>query len=305
MASLHRLPKLNDATRKDHFPLPFMDHMLERLAGNEYYCFLDGFLRITFRYQIDHLIKEKTTFTALIGTFAIAACLLGYATYRARSKGVWLQNALEGCEDTNLVLNWEKCHFMVKEGIVLGHKISKSGIEVDKSKVDVIAKLPHPTTVKGIRSFLDEVTQAPRSSCSRLGLALCNIMCDASDFDCWWLVLGQIRLPCAKSYLIAEPISAMTNLQRSCLNSVGHLSSLQPLHHPQTSGQVEVSNRWFETTLKGPLAENVPLGRNQLETHFGLFAQLTKHQTPGMYSIQVVYGKAMDIFPDVLRAKSL
>ncbi|GJR25224.1 hypothetical protein Tco_1101456 [Tanacetum coccineum] len=51
----------------------------------------------------------------------------------------------------------EKCHFMVKEGIVLGHKISKSGIEVDKAKVDVIAKLPHPTTVKGIRSFLGAV----------------------------------------------------------------------------------------------------------------------------------------------------
>ncbi|GJU15728.1 reverse transcriptase domain-containing protein [Tanacetum coccineum] len=49
---------------------------------------------------------------------------------------------------------WEKSHFMVKEGIVLGHKISKNGIEVDKAKVDVIAKLPHPTTVKGIRSFL-------------------------------------------------------------------------------------------------------------------------------------------------------
>ncbi|GKE72413.1 hypothetical protein Tco_1534454 [Tanacetum coccineum] len=58
------------------------------------------------------------------------------------------------CEDTNLVQNWEKCHFMVKEGIVLGHKISKTGIEVDKAKVDVIAKLPHPTTEKGIRSFL-------------------------------------------------------------------------------------------------------------------------------------------------------
>nr|GFC06070.1 reverse transcriptase domain-containing protein [Tanacetum cinerariifolium] len=49
---------------------------------------------------------------------------------------------------------WEKSHFMVKEGIVLGHKISKNGIEVDKAKVDVIAKLPHPTTIKGIRSFL-------------------------------------------------------------------------------------------------------------------------------------------------------
>nr|GEW73857.1 reverse transcriptase domain-containing protein [Tanacetum cinerariifolium] len=58
------------------------------------------------------------------------------------------------CEDTNLCLNWEKSHFMFKEGIVLGHKISKQGIEVDKAKVDVITKLPHPTTVKGIRSFL-------------------------------------------------------------------------------------------------------------------------------------------------------
>ncbi|GJX50092.1 reverse transcriptase domain-containing protein [Tanacetum coccineum] len=65
-----------------------------------------------------------------------------------------LEKMLKRCEDTNLALNWEKSHFMVKEGIVLGHKISKSGIEVDRAKVDVIAKLPHPTTVKGVRSFL-------------------------------------------------------------------------------------------------------------------------------------------------------
>ncbi|GJW92159.1 reverse transcriptase domain-containing protein [Tanacetum coccineum] len=61
---------------------------------------------------------------------------------------------LKRCEDTNLALNWEKNHFMVKEGIILGHKISKKGIEVDKAKIDVISKLPHPTTVKGIQSFL-------------------------------------------------------------------------------------------------------------------------------------------------------
>nr|GEV66401.1 reverse transcriptase domain-containing protein [Tanacetum cinerariifolium] len=60
-----------------------------------------------------------------------------------------LDKMLKRCEDTNLCLNWEKSHFMVKEGIVLGHKISKNGIEVDKANVDVIAKLPHPTTVKG------------------------------------------------------------------------------------------------------------------------------------------------------------
>ncbi|GJU88270.1 reverse transcriptase domain-containing protein [Tanacetum coccineum] len=61
---------------------------------------------------------------------------------------------LARCEETNLVLNWEKCHFMVKEGIVLGHKISGAGIEVDRAKIDVIAKLPYLTNVKGVRSFL-------------------------------------------------------------------------------------------------------------------------------------------------------
>ncbi|GJQ91476.1 reverse transcriptase domain-containing protein [Tanacetum coccineum] len=71
---------------------------------------------------------------------------------------------LKRCEDTNLCLNWEKSHFMVKEGIVLGHKISKNRIEVDKSKVEVIAKLPHPTTVKGVRSFLGHAVYTDHST---------------------------------------------------------------------------------------------------------------------------------------------
>ncbi|GJS77503.1 reverse transcriptase domain-containing protein [Tanacetum coccineum] len=58
------------------------------------------------------------------------------------------------CKDASLVLNWEKCHFMVKEGIVLGHKVSGAGLEVDKAKIDIISKLTPPTNVKGIRSFL-------------------------------------------------------------------------------------------------------------------------------------------------------
>ncbi|GKA48955.1 reverse transcriptase domain-containing protein [Tanacetum coccineum] len=68
-----------------------------------------------------------------------------------------LDKMFKRCEDTNLVLNWGKFHFMVKEFIVLGHKISKSGIEVNKDKVDVIAKLPHPTSVKVIRRLLGHV----------------------------------------------------------------------------------------------------------------------------------------------------
>ncbi|GJY52530.1 reverse transcriptase domain-containing protein [Tanacetum coccineum] len=65
-----------------------------------------------------------------------------------------LDKMLQHCKDANLVLNWKKCNFMVKEGIILGHKVSGAGLEVDKAKIDVISKLPPPTNVKGIRSFL-------------------------------------------------------------------------------------------------------------------------------------------------------
>ncbi|GKC82900.1 reverse transcriptase domain-containing protein [Tanacetum coccineum] len=61
---------------------------------------------------------------------------------------------LQRCKDAHLVLSWEKCHFMVKEGIVLGHKVSSADLEVDKAKIEVISKLPPPTNIKGIRSFL-------------------------------------------------------------------------------------------------------------------------------------------------------
>ncbi|GJZ34245.1 reverse transcriptase domain-containing protein [Tanacetum coccineum] len=177
--------KLNEATRKDHFPLPFMDQMLERLAGNEYYCFLDGFSGY-FQIPIDPKDQEKTTFTCPYGTFAYRRMPFGLCnapgTFQRCMMAIFhdmiektmevfmddfsvfgdsfstclthLEKMLKRCEDTNLSLNWEKSHFMVKEGIVLGHKIYKSGIEVDRAKVEVIAKLPHPTTVKGVRSFL-------------------------------------------------------------------------------------------------------------------------------------------------------
>nr|GFB06780.1 reverse transcriptase domain-containing protein [Tanacetum cinerariifolium] len=171
--------KLNKATRKHHFPLPFMDQMLERLAGNEFYCFLDGFSGY-FQIPIDPRDQEKTTFTCPYGTFAyrqmpfglcnapgtFQRCMLAifydmvektmedfiddFSVFRNSFKNCLsrLDKMLQRCEDTNLSLNWEKSHFMVKEGIVLGHKISKNRIEVDRAKVDVIAKLPHPTTVK-------------------------------------------------------------------------------------------------------------------------------------------------------------
>ncbi|GJS81978.1 reverse transcriptase domain-containing protein [Tanacetum coccineum] len=146
--------KLNEATCKDHFPLPFMDQMLERLAGNEFYCFLDGFSGY-FQIPIDPKDQEKTTFTCPYGLFrkTMEVFMDDFSVFGDSFSSCLanLDKMLKRCEDTKLALNWEKSHFMVKEGIVLGHKISRKGIEVDKAKVDVISKLPHPTTVKGIR----------------------------------------------------------------------------------------------------------------------------------------------------------
>ncbi|GJR13893.1 reverse transcriptase domain-containing protein [Tanacetum coccineum] len=186
--------KLNEATRKDHFPLPFMDQMLERLAGNEFYCFLDGFSGY-FQIPIDPQDQEKTTFTCPYGTFAYRRMPFGLCNA--------LEKMLKRCEDTNLVLNWEKCHFMCREGIVLGHKILKSGIEVDRAKVDVIAKLPHPTTVKArpvthlleketpfvfskdcihaFETLKKKLTEAPILVVPDWNLPF-ELMCDASDF---------------------------------------------------------------------------------------------------------------------------
>nr|GEW90894.1 hypothetical protein [Tanacetum cinerariifolium] len=153
--------------------------MLERLAGNQYYCFLDGFSGY-FQIPIDPKDEEKTTFTCPYGTFAYRRMPFGLCnapgTFQRcmivifhdmikKTMEVFmddfcvfensfqsclshLEKMLKRCRNTNLCLNWEKSHFMVKEGIILGHKISKKGIEVDKAKVDVISKLPHPTTIK-------------------------------------------------------------------------------------------------------------------------------------------------------------
>nr|GEY92413.1 reverse transcriptase domain-containing protein [Tanacetum cinerariifolium] len=172
--------KLNETTRKDHFPLPFMDQMLERLAGNEYYCSLDGFSGY-FQIPINLKDQEKTTFMCPYGMLPTIACLSGYVMHQARSKG---ENSFHG------------------EGIVLGHKSSKNEIEVDKEKVNVIAKLPHPTTVKGVRSFLDHV---------------------------------GLELP-VPSLVIAVRTSAMTSSQRSCLSMMSLTVWLPRITHKQVAG---------------------------------------------------------------------
>ncbi|GJS75749.1 reverse transcriptase domain-containing protein [Tanacetum coccineum] len=178
--------KLNEATAKDHFLLLFMDQMLERLVENKYFCFLDGFSRY-FQIPIDPMDQEKTTFTYPFETYAymripfglcnalttFQRCMLAiFYDMVEESVEVFMgdffvfRNSFDNClynldkmfircKDASFVLNWEKCLFMVKEGIVLGHKVSGAGLEVDKAKIDEISKLLPPTNVKGIRSLLE------------------------------------------------------------------------------------------------------------------------------------------------------
>jgi hypothetical protein len=88
------------------------------------------------------------------------------------------------CKEKNLILNWEKCHFMVKQGVVLGHVISPRGIEVDKAKVDLISNLPPPRTVKEIRSFLGHAGFYRRfiKDFSKISRPLCSLLAKDAPF---------------------------------------------------------------------------------------------------------------------------
>ncbi|KAL4303616.1 hypothetical protein GQ457_10G009870 [Hibiscus cannabinus] len=161
--------------------------------------------------------QSKTTFTCPYGTFAFQRMPFGLcnapATFQRCMTAIFsdlnedcleifmddfstfgedfdnclsnLEKVLKRCKETNLVLNWEKCHFMVDEGIVLGHKISSKGMEVDKANIEVISKLPPPTTVKGIRSFLGHAGFYRRfiEDFSKITKPLCSLLEQGKPFE--------------------------------------------------------------------------------------------------------------------------
>ena len=234
--------KLNTATRKDHFPLPFIDQMLDKLARHLHFCFLDGYSRYN-QIAIAPEDQEETTFTCPYGTFAFRRmpfglcnapatfqrCMMSmfsdlaeevieifmddFTVYRSSFEHC-LQNlgaVLHRCQDKNLALNWEKCHFMVTEGIVLGHRISAAGLEVDQAKVSIIKTLLPPTIVKGIRSFLGHADFYRRfiRDFSKIAKPLCRLLEKDAKFN--FDESCQNSFEEIKSRLVEAPIMAKPN----------------------------------------------------------------------------------------------
>nr|GEX33794.1 reverse transcriptase domain-containing protein [Tanacetum cinerariifolium] len=238
-----------------------------------------------------------------------------------------LEKMVKRCEDTNLCLNWEKSHLWLK---VLGHKISKEGIEVEKAKVDVITKLPHPTTVKDFTNYYAGSFVVKGMSSQQKNKFfkdvkhyfwddpfLLKICADqvirrenkyvhvAVDYLSKWVEAKalptndarvvckflKISLPDLESpeplSVIEERTSAMTKV----MLKFGVTRRLATPYHPQTSGQVEVSNYGLKRIFERTVGENHVSWSDKLDD--ALWAFRIAYKTPvGCTSYKLVYGKA-------------
>ncbi|KAM6547268.1 hypothetical protein CsatB_018944 [Cannabis sativa] len=206
----------------------------------EYAMWLDSYGPLNRKYYEE---LGKTTFTCPYGTFAFRRMPFGLcnapATFQRCMMAIFsnliekcievfmddfsvfgssfdqclsnLELVLTRCEDSNLVLNWEKCHFMVTEGIVLGHKISKEGIEVDRAKVSTIENLPPPVSVKGVRSFLGHAGFYRRfiKDFSKVAKPLSNLLASGVPFEFGKDCLEAFQI--LKDKLISAPIVTTPN----------------------------------------------------------------------------------------------
>ncbi|KAL6324695.1 hypothetical protein AAG906_015278 [Vitis piasezkii] len=171
----------------------------KRVSGHPFYCFLDGYSGY-FQIEIDVEDQEKTTLTCPFGTYAYKRMPFG------------LCNAPTTFQQY-LVVNWEKCHFMVQQGIILSHIISKKGIEVDKANVELIVKLPSPTIVKGVRQFLGHSGFYRRfiKDFSKLSKPLCELLVNDAKFV--WDERCQTSFEQLKQFLTTAPIVRAPNWQ--------------------------------------------------------------------------------------------
>nr|GEV69637.1 reverse transcriptase domain-containing protein [Tanacetum cinerariifolium] len=343
--------KLNDATRKDHFPLPFMDQMLERLAGNELYCFLDGFSGY-FQIPINPPDQEKSTFTCPYGTFAYRRMPFGLCnapgTFQRCMMAIFhdmIEKTMEVFLDDFLVFgdsfssclshldttlqrapwfadfaNYHAGNFIIK-GPTGGHH----GANLTTKKIFDVGFF-WPTIYKDSHEFVKNC-----DSCQRQGkisqrdempqnsIQVCEIfdvwgidfmgpfpssrgnkyILVAVDYLSKWVeakafLTNDARVVCKflKSLFASDRGTHFCNKQFSkVMLKYGVTHRLSTAYHPQTSGQVEVSNRGLKRILERTIGENRASWSDKLDD--ALWAFRTAYKTPiGCTPYKLLYGKA-------------
>jgi hypothetical protein len=229
--------ELNKAMLRDHFPLPFIDQVLDSLAGKKYFSFLDGFSGYN---QINIALEDqdKTTFTCPWGMYAYKVLPFGLCnsptTFQRAVLAIFvdlvhecvevymddfsvhgdsfekslknLEKVLIRCIETNLSLSNEIFFMMLTEGVVLGHHISSSGITVDPAKIEIIVNLPKPINQKDVRSFLGYAGYYRRfiENFSKIALPLFKLL--AKDIHFHWNTNCQNAFQKLKDKLSTTPI---------------------------------------------------------------------------------------------------
>nr|GEX24757.1 reverse transcriptase domain-containing protein [Tanacetum cinerariifolium]GEX27452.1 reverse transcriptase domain-containing protein [Tanacetum cinerariifolium] len=263
--------KLNEATHKDHFPLPFIDQMLERLAGNEYYCFLDGFSGY-FQIPIDPKIKKRPYSRVLTERLPTVACLLAYAMHRARSKGNFVVKGMSS-QQKNKFFKYVKHYFrddpflfkILVDQVIRRSVHGQEAVDILKACYNGPTEGHHGlnyTAKKGI----DFMGSFPSSRGNKYILV-------AVDYLSKWVeakVLhnNDARVVC--KFLIS--LFASFRTPRAIISDLGTYfcndqfakvrlkydvtHRLATVYHPQTSGQVEVSNRGLKRIQEMTVGEN-------------------------------------------------
>jgi len=151
--------ELNKVTKKYHFPLPFIDQVLDGLVGKKFFSFLDWFNRYN-QIHISPEDEDKTTFT-ILGVLLLVHDVVGIYMDDFTPYGCDFQEALSNqgkvlnkCIEMNLCLSPEKCEFLMTTGTVLDHSISQEGLQVDPNKIAIIKRVPTSQKQRNVRSFL-------------------------------------------------------------------------------------------------------------------------------------------------------